>query len=237
MLESFESQVKNNHLVTDNMWKTPTWTENNALKRSSFDADVHLAEYTVRAVFQSSPDGTRAVSMSPTELSSLCSTNLSLKLQRFTERKFHYFQINQGNKEKSFHPCPKKQRPSNLSNLKAKAAESHIYFHGFERYNLMSLCGFGWAERLHVNKTVTLWKSGLKKVSCIGFWNYYVSVIITYLSFTFHWTNLTLDCVSHIAGGHTLHPEEPGWCGGLTKRTSHHLGLYAFLCAWLGLNI
>lgn len=42
------------------------------------------------------------------------------------------------------------QRSFNPTNLKAKAAERYIYFHGFERYNLMSLCGFGWAERLHL---------------------------------------------------------------------------------------
>lgn len=33
--------------------------------------------------------------------------------------------------------------PTDLTNLKAEAAERHIYFLGFERYNLMSLCGFG----------------------------------------------------------------------------------------------
>lgn len=48
-------------------------------------------------------------------------------------------------------PCMhvEKLQPSNLTNLKAKAAERHIYFHGFETYNLMSLCGFGLAEHIH----------------------------------------------------------------------------------------
>lgn len=92
-----------------------------------------------------------SVAMSPAELSSPCSTNLSLERRWFTERKSHYFQIDQWRKDKTFHACPKKQRPSSLTNLKAKAAERHIYFHGSERYNLMSLCGFGWAERLHLS--------------------------------------------------------------------------------------
>lgn len=94
--------------------------------------------------------GPNSVAMSLAELSSPCSTGLSLKCQWFIDRKSHYFQINQ-KKRQNLSCMSKKQQPSNLTNLKAKAAERHIYFHGFEMYNLMSLCGFGWAERLNLS--------------------------------------------------------------------------------------
>lgn len=99
--------------------------------------------------------GPNSVAMSSAELSSPCSTGLSLKCQWFIDRKSQYFKINQ--KKRQNLPCmSKKQQPSNLTNLKAKAAERHIYFHGFEMYNLMSLCGFDRAERLNLS-SYSLW--------------------------------------------------------------------------------
>lgn len=69
-----------------------------------------------------------SVSMSPTELSSQCSTNLSLKLQRFTERKFHYFQINQRNKDKTFHAYPKSGGPPTSRTSKPRLQKDIFIF-------------------------------------------------------------------------------------------------------------
>lgn len=55
--------------------------------------------------------------------------------------------------------------PSSLADLKAKAAERQIYFHGIESYNLKSLCGFGLAEHLQWRRNILVLKSAQKKDS------------------------------------------------------------------------
>lgn len=83
----------------------------------------------------------------------------------------------------------RKQRPYNLTNLKAKAAERHIYFDGFERYNLMSLCGFGLAERLHQSGMAIVLKSAQKN----NFLKAYVSASICKVIFTYFGFNFALN--------------------------------------------
>lgn len=69
---------------------------------------MHIkADLVILLTKQYSHMGQSHVDMRLAELSSPCSTGLSLKCQWFIDRKSHYSEINQKKKDKILHACPK----------------------------------------------------------------------------------------------------------------------------------